>query len=255
MKRPLFYVLAAVLLLASACQDETAEEISRRSPSGEIVSPNPNGANPNGIWVLTQISNSPLILLLDPETFEIKQSLQVPAALSSPEALTYDGTSLWVGGSDSDASLYQLDPADGAIVAEHPNISTQGLAYANEEIYYSTAGHLYRLGESAPVMPLELSNSNYRLGDIAIADDKVYYVSREIGRVHMKNLQTGYYFGEFNTYVYDAANLSASTGQVQIMMPGGLYCTFSDFSGEILSDQPTGLPDVVTGFMPTSLVQ
>ena len=255
MKRPLFYLLASILLLASACQDETAQEISRRSPSGEIVSPEPNNANIEGIWVLTRISNSPLILLLDEQSFEIKRSLQVPAALSSPEALAYDGTSLWVGGSDYDASLYELDPEDGSIVTEHANISTSGLTYANEHVYYSANGQLYQLGESNPLMPLELSSTSYELGDIAIATDKVYYVSRETGRVHMKNLQTGSYLGEFNTYVYDAANLSASAGQVQIMMPGGLYCTFNDYSGEILSAQPTGLPDVVTGFMPTSLVQ
>lgn len=74
-------------------------------------------ATPAGVWV--SLIGDAEVALIDVETGKVAVRTRLRPATSEPEGLAYDGRSLWVVDQAGDRVL-ELDPATGAVRAEHP---------------------------------------------------------------------------------------------------------------------------------------
>ncbi|MBU2949450.1 DUF5050 domain-containing protein [Tamlana agarivorans] len=129
-------------------------------------------------WVLTHKSyQKPGIYLYNESTGIIELELKLPKSLKSPHALAYDGESLWVGGIGENESLYQLNPDTGEIIAEIPNIITEGIAVQDNFIFYSNENSIYKMQKNgALVETIDTENTALTISDIAIDDNSLYYL-------------------------------------------------------------------------------
>ncbi|WP_194766077.1 hypothetical protein [Tamlana sp. I1] len=129
-------------------------------------------------WILTHRSYAkPGIYLYNETTSTIELKLDLPKGLESPHALAFDGESLWVGGVGEDESIYQLNPENGAIISEIPNIKTEGIAVLDEFIYYSDYKNIKKIDKNGVLIEtIATKNSSYNIPDIAIDDTNLYYL-------------------------------------------------------------------------------
>lgn len=129
-------------------------------------------------WVLTHRKyESPGIYLYNETTSTIELELELPEDLKSPHALAYDGTSLWVGGNDEKESIYELNPENGAIISEIKNISTEGIAVQDENLYYSSYNTINKIDKNGKLIEeIPTRNSSLNIPDIAIQGRNLYYL-------------------------------------------------------------------------------
>lgn len=133
-------------------------------------------------WLLTRQNNSGVgeraIILYNETLSTIEKKLPIPATLSSPHALDFDGKTLWVGGAGTNESLYELDPGNGAVISTIPNIRTEGISLVQEGIWYSATlgGNLVLIRRDGTIRATSNVNSNTVQDIAAYGFCKMYYV-------------------------------------------------------------------------------
>lgn len=161
--RPLLALTSLALVLAAAtsgCVIRVDDE--RNPPPAQITRPdgsgdtNDDGTDPGGdtddsggvtpgisshlLWVLVHPSEAPDgpgIFLFDEDQQQVLAELPLPPGVTSPHALAYDGTSLWLGDMGMGASLHQLDPTTGAVISTIPGVRTEGITVDGDTLWYS----------------------------------------------------------------------------------------------------------------------
>ena len=96
---------------------------------------------PPELWVIDHPSYSatPGIVHLDGSGVEIGR-VPIPPAITSPHALSHDGTNLWVSGygPDDDGAIYAVDPVTGAVGTKVPIFGgTEGVAASGGELWFA----------------------------------------------------------------------------------------------------------------------
>ncbi len=128
-------------------------------------------------WLLVHPTHGNEGIYLYNETDSIVElKLELPEKLTSPHALDFDGESLWIGGAESSASIFEISPEDGSVLSEINNIRTQGIACVNDDLYYSGSRSIFRISKQG--VPIEtIPTQASVIQDIAINNANLYYVS------------------------------------------------------------------------------
>lgn len=130
----------------------------------------------------------PGMYLYDMTSQQILLHLDLPPGAESPHALAYDGKSLWLGEIVSE-TIYEIDPADGAVLSTITGVRTEGLAVDGDHLWYSA--DLYGYPETSLVqidhngsVQKEILVSPTVIQDIAFDGASLYYlVNDELDRI------------------------------------------------------------------------
>jgi hypothetical protein len=128
-------------------------------------------------WLLVHPSHGNEGVYLYNETDSIVElKFELPEKLTSPHALDFDGESLWIGGAESSASIFEISPIDGTILSEIGNIRTEGIACLNNDLYYAGSRDIFRISKQG--VPIDtISTQASVIQDIAINNSNLYYAS------------------------------------------------------------------------------
>ena len=128
-------------------------------------------------WILVHPTHGNGGIYLYNETDSIVElKLELPEKLTSPHALDFDGESLWIGGANSSASIFEISPIDGRILSEIDNVRTEGIASLNNDIYYAGSRNIYKISKQGGPIETIPTQANV-IQDIAINSANLYYVS------------------------------------------------------------------------------
>ena len=162
----IFILLFSISLISLSCEKDSVNDISNKIDKNQKW------------WVLLHRNyENPGIYLFDENSSSFERKFDLPQELESPHALTFDGTSLWVGGMGNKESLYQIDPLSGEIVSEIKNIRTEGIVISGEFIYYSNDKFIRKIDKEGDLIDeIRTSNSSHVIPDIAIDNGDLYYL-------------------------------------------------------------------------------
>ncbi len=115
------------------------------------------------------------------------RQLPLPAGVTSPHALAWDGRSLWLGGIDVEPAVREIDPDDGHVRSEWSGIVTEGIATDGETFWYTAVAgafaplvHVARDGTSLSTATFGESS----VQDLVYAGGSLYYlVNDDVDRI------------------------------------------------------------------------
>lgn len=206
-------------------------------------------------WVLTRTGTNNVgdreIVLYNETQDLIEKTLSLPSQIDSPHALEFDGEFLWLGGMGANESIYKLDSTDGSIVAELPNIRTEGISYDNGTLYYTSYGRIYQISENgSPIQEITLSDANIPT-DIATYNAKIYFTYNGASDPIIKIAPTNLLEENFvETQVSALYTLTIHKEQLIVMTNANEIRRFDLYSGQKISDSSTPITGWVTAISP-----
>lgn len=245
-------ILFSALVLLSSC----VYDASSGFDPDLFIPENPNfNSDIHAQWWVLSTNGSPQINLYNHQSVRVERSFRVPAQLSNPQALAFDGESLWVGGTGSNAAVYQLNPADGSIISIVENIETKGLSYANGQVWYLNGNTVRSLpnanGESAS-LPVSIDGN---VTDFSMSDTHLFTVNSNFGEVKKYRLNATSEEASFWTGIDGAQNISTIDNSFNIVTESNAFCTFNADNGNMNNDIPIATPTDVTAIAPNGPVQ
>ena len=204
-------------------------------------------------WILTHKKyESPGIYLYNETDSIIELKLDLPENLESPHALAYDGESLWVGGEGQNESIYQLNPGNGAIISEIKNIRTEGIAFLDEHLYYSSNNIINKITKDGTLVEeITTKNSSYNIPDIAIDGNNLYYLryseNEPIVKLNLSNKKENRIALAESTGTYC---LTLSNNEIITVTPFNEISHFNQRTGAFISTQTTIIKGWITAIAP-----
>jgi streptogramin lyase len=138
------------------------------------------------LWVLVHPTDAPPegpgVVRLDGRGAEIAR-LPLPAELTSPHGLAYDGDSLWLTGfTEERGGIYELNPVTGFVRSALDAEPSKGIAVDGDGLWVHDATNLIRIDHSGAVTQKRQGRTNIQ--DVAFdGTDVLYLTNREMGMV------------------------------------------------------------------------
>lgn len=207
----------------------------------------------NKWWILTHKNyEAPGIYLYNETTQTIELKLDLPENMESPHALTYDGESLWLGGTGENESIYQLNPDDGRILSEIKNIKTEGIALLGEFLYYSDYKIINKINKDGTLVEeISTKNSSYNIPDIATYNNNLYYLryseKEPVVKINLSNYNEGKIELSESTGTYC---LTIYNNEIITINPFNEIIRFNLETGMLISTQATNIDGWITAITP-----
>lgn len=251
MKSIIPFIMSALLLLSS-CVYDTGTGFN----PDDFVPANPSYAgNVHSQWWVLTNDGSSQISLYNHQTGRTTRTLNVPAQLNDPQALAFDGESLWVGGTGSGAAVYQLDPTDGSILSVVEGIQTKGLTYAEGQVWYLNGNTVRSLPVSGGTSDMLAVRLDAGVTDITMSGTHLYSINSRMGEVKKYSLANSREEASFSTGIDGATNISYTENAFNLVTESNQFCAFSVENGNMNNDIPIDTPSDVTAIAPGGPVQ
>ena len=128
-------------------------------------------------WVLVHpVQGNEGIYLFNETTSEVEKKIDLPVGYSQPQAIAFDGKSIWISGSHETASILEINPDSGEIVSEIEGIRARGLVVLDNNFYVSTFNSIDRLDRQGNYEESILDTEGNVIQDLAYKDLSLYYV-------------------------------------------------------------------------------
>ena len=217
---------------------------------------------PNGplVWVLVHPSDAPRgpgLFLFDEGRQEVVRQLALPAGVTSPQALAWDGRSLWLGGVDEEPAVRELDPDNGRVLSRWPGVVTEGIAVDGDNFWYSGVTsafipltHVRRDGSvvSSAALPGVVT-----VQDLVSASGSLYYlVNDERDRIVRADGVTGD-STVLSLVGFDAPYALGFDGTYLAVAAEGRIRRFDVSTGALVEEGPLAVPGWITAiaFVPS----
>ena len=162
MTKRLFILLVTIFLIHSCSTDDND---------------NPSIQADTKWWVLVHpIQGNEGIYLFNETTSEIERKIHLPVDYSQPEAIDYDGNSIWIAGSHSTASILEINPESGEIIDEIEGIQARSLVVLDDYFYISNFNSIDRLDRQGNFEEEIIDTESNVIHDLAYKDQTLYYV-------------------------------------------------------------------------------
>lgn len=248
--------LLTLAILASSCHydlDDITEGSVLTEDPVNTEDPINNETDTIRLWVLTHKRyESPGIYLYNETSSTIELKLELPENLESPHALAFDGESLWVGGDAENESIYQLNPETGAIISEIKNIITEGIAVQGEYLYYSGLSTINKIEKNGTLVEeISTKNSSYKIPDIAIDGNSLYYLryseNEPVVKLNLSNKNESRIAIAESTGTYC---LTVFNDEIVTITPFNEISRFNLQTGQLISTKATEINGWVTAVAP-----
>lgn len=210
-----------------------------------------DAGRPSLVWALVHPSASPGIglYLFDETSQVIVRQLPLPPGCTSPQALAWDGRSLWLGGIDEDCAVRELDPESGRVLSRWEGVHTEGIAVSGETFWYSAIRDAFaplvqvrRDGETLDMIELreitvqDLVNANGTLYFLANDDvDRIVRVEPATGAT--RDIVRGVHTAPYSLG-FDGTHLAVAIE--------GTILRFDPATGARVSTRPFAVPGWIT---------
>ena len=251
MKRVFIILLSTTLLAACHTQTEDVRPAPTLSEEEENIGEY-DGSIPQSWWFLFS-EGDPEIVLRDLATHEDLRVVNVPEALKSPSALTFDGSHLYVGGSGEGAGIYKLDPVTGVVVETYPNINVRALAWSDNKVWYlegETLQSISENGKPGESYTLDLPE-NFR--SMGMRRGHAFLFHGDLGTISKVNLESGAVVSESVSGMEDANSFQITQISYVVTIPTGYVCSWGIY-GQGIIDIPLGpTGNLVTAMAPNDI--
>jgi hypothetical protein len=102
--------------------------------------------------------------------------IDLPIGYSSPQAIDFDGKSIWISGGHSGASILEISPESGEIINEIEGVHARGLVVLNDYFYVSNFNSIDRLDRQGNFEEKIIDIEDNVIQDLAYKDQSLYYV-------------------------------------------------------------------------------
>lgn len=205
-------------------------------------------------WILVHPTNgNPGLYLYNETTSTTELKLNLPDKLSSPQALGYDGKSLWVGGMGDNESIFELDPKDGMVVSEIKNHRTVGIACYNGYLYYAIYAEIFKINKKGdPIENFNIKSANI-IEDIFIHKSDLYFAFNAENDPIMKyNSITKEEDLIVNTQVKALYTLAIFNNNLIVVTDNNEFRRFDIETGSYISDKKIHIDGWITAIAPYS---
>ena len=207
-------------------------------------------------WLLTRPDGAGVgergIILYNETNTTIEATLPIPAGLTSPHALDFDGKSLWVGGMGDNESLYELDPANGNVLSEISNKRTEGIALVEEGIWYSGRRNVNLIGfDGTQKASVSVDPSVTTIQDIAVSGfcSLCYVVNGAMDPIIEIDMLNSNEHTLFDTQVSKLYTLTVKDANFVVIGTSNNIIRFNR-SGVVVGDHPTSIKGWITAIAP-----
>lgn len=244
------FTLLTLAILSSSCNYDL-DDITE----GSVLTEDPviNETDSIRLWILTHKRyESPGIYLYNETSSTIELKLELPENLESPHALAFDGESLWVGGEAENESIYQLNPETGTIISEIKNIRTEGIAIKDDYLYYSGLSSINKIEKNGTLVEeISTKNSSYKIPDIAIDGNNLYYLryseKEPLVKLNLSNKKENRIALAESTGTYC---LTVFNDEIVTITPFNEISRFNLQTGQLISTNATELKGWITAIAP-----
>lgn len=211
-------------------------------------------------WVLVHPSygNSGIYLYNESKSI-VEKRLPLPDPNGSPQALDFDGKSLWLGGGQSYHNdnginthnpIYELNPENGNIISTIENIKTEGIASSENYIYYTTYNEIKKIKKDGELVD-SIQVDNVIISDLAIENLEIYYVfNGEIDPIIRINELSGEEEFLTETEVTGLYTLAIHNDNLVVVARNNYLRRFDKYTGEHLSDKKIEIQGWITAIAP-----
>jgi len=206
-------------------------------------------------WILVHPSyGNPGIYLYNETKSIIERTLPLPNPNGSPHALDYDGEFLWIGGMETNASIFQLDPQDGEIISQINNIRTEGISSQNNYLFFDNYNTVKKIRKDGTfIEEIPTINSSHLLPDLAIDGNYLYYTRYSENQPIVKlNLSTGEEIFIPNIENIEVNCLAINKDELITVgrRPASEIIRFDKETGVLISSKTTNINGWVTAIAP-----
>lgn len=204
------------------------------------------------VWVLIHPTDAPMgpgLFLFDEANQEVVRRLPLPDGVTSPHALAWDGTSLWLGGIDSEPGVREIDPEDGRVLSMWPGVQTEGVATEGGRYWYAAVADAFQplvevTRDGTRVASFSLTESTIQ--DLVAADSALYYLVNDAeDRVMRVDPETGE-VTSLASSVDLAPYALGFDGTSLVVAARGTARRFDPRTGGLVRESAFGLPGWVT---------
>ena len=269
--KKLIFILSLLVIIVTSCEkiqtksgsagDKTRADSTATTDSTDTTIPGDSVSNTDTSqheivkwWILVHPNSpngTPGIYLYNETTMEEEKRLDLPDSLYSPHALDYDGNSLWLGGYDTlTSSIYELNPDDGTIRSKIRNISTEGIASVNDELFYSGNSRVFEIKKDGTPVDTFLLPTNV-IQDIAVKDNELYYVvNGSTDPIIQFDMQTEQADTVLETNVLMLYTLCIRNNNFVVVDDNNEIRRFDRITGQKISDTKTTIDGWITAIAP-----
>ncbi len=251
---------SACVIHVSDERDQQAPQITRPDGPGDATDGDTDSGDSDSgdgtvepasrlVWVLihpSEAPDGPGIFLFDEEQQQVLAHLDLPPQVTSPHALAYDGTSLWLGEMGSQGAIHELDPVTGDVRSTIAGVRTEGIAVDGDTLWYAGEDpstfamnlmHIRRDGTVLDTLPMTAPV----VQDLTFDGSSLYYlINDDQDRVLRVDPVTGAESQLFDQ-VFVAPYALAFDGQHLAVAADGTIKRYDPVTGAQVSSGPLGV--------------
>lgn len=204
-------------------------------------------------WVLVHpIQGNEGIYLFNETTSEVERKIDLPVGFSQPQAIAFDGESIWISGSHDTASIMEINPENGEIVSEIAGIKARGLVVLENNFYVSNFNTIDRLDKEGNYEEVVLDLEGNVIQDLAYKNSSLYYVLNDnndpIVKVNLldSSQETVLEFGTFEV----STNLTIRDNDFVIVTQFDQIKRINIESGQVVSQTDLPIEGAITSIVP-----
>ncbi len=209
-----------------------------------------DAGSPMLVWVVVHPSDAPSgagMYLFDESAQEVLRQLPLPDGVTSPHAILWDGSSLWLGGHDRVPAIREIDPETGAVRSLWAGVVTEGVATDGESYFYvaDAISPLLRVDRAGTVLS-SIALPEGTIQDLVWARGALYYLVNDgPDRIVRLDPETGAREDVARTGLGAPYSLGFDGTFVVVAMNGRAY-RFDPETGELVSDSDFAVPGWIT---------